>query len=212
MNTSDNTSENKKVARTNKTTTTVIIGVAALAIGLMIGAATAETGTGLLPGTKKPAPATNQMSSAATSSPQSGVAPEWNPFQEIRDMQAQMDRSFDQMFEQFRTTPQFSVFQPNPGYSLSLEMRDLKDHYEVRAYLPDAKASDVHVSLKNGQTLNVQVSGKQTKSSDQKNMTSSVMEFSQYDQTIQLPTPVKADQMKIKHEGHELVITIPKAV
>jgi hypothetical protein len=28
---------------------------------------------------------------------------------------------------------------------------------------------------------------------------------------VQLPTPVKADQMKIQREGHELIITIPKA-
>ena len=206
---------NNKTARTNKITTTVIIGLATLVIGLMIGAATAETGTGLLTRTRKADTrkgneVTNQMSSAASSSKPGGLNA-WDPFQEIRNMQAQMDQSFDQMFDQFRMDPQFSVFRESPGYSLSLDVRDLKDHYEIRAYLPDAKASNVHVSVKNGQTLKVQVNSKQTEKSDQKNMAASVTELGQYEQEVLLPTPVKADQMKIKRESHELVITIPKA-
>ena len=206
MNSNDN-----KPARTNKLSTTVVIGLVTLGVGLMIGAAAAESGSGLLSTAKQAKTPAEQISSTATNGPTVGGINEWNPFQAMRDMQAQMDRSFDRMFDEFRTVPQFNVFQESPGYSLSLDVRDLKDHYEVRAYLPDAKASDVHVSLKNGQTLNVEVNGKQTQSSDQKNAATTVTEMSQYDQTVQLPTPVKADQMKIKHEGHELIITIPKA-
>ena len=198
-----------KTTRANKTTTTAVVGLVALALGLVIGAA-AENGAGLHSGKRQANPATNDISSAAPASPQRGVQSAWDPFQEIRAMQRQMDRSFDQMFDQFRTDPEFNVFEENPGYSLSLDVRDLKDHYEVRAYLPDAKASDVHVSLTNGQTLNVQVNGNQNLTSGQNNAGPGVAEWSQYEQEVQLPTPVKADQMKIKHEGHELVITIPK--
>jgi HSP20 family molecular chaperone IbpA len=207
MNTNDG-----KPARTNKTKTTLLVGVVALLLGLVLGGAAAETGTGLLNinATSPAKTPTVQMSSAA-SSPQSGSLDGWNPFQAMRDMQAQMDRSFDRMFDQFRTDPQFNIFKDNPGYSLSLDVRDLKDHYEVRAYLPDAKTSDVHVSLQNGQTLNVEVGGQQTESSNQKNAATRVTELSQYEQMIRLPAPVKAGQMKIKRNGHELVITIPKA-
>ncbi len=197
-------------ARTNKTTTTAVIGLIALAIGLVVGAA-AETGAGHLNNTRMADVTTNQMPSASPSGPKSGGLDEWNPFQEIRAMQQQMDQSFDQMFDQFRTDPQFNIFKENPGYSLSLDVRDLKDRYEIRAYLPDAKASDVHVSLDHGQTLKVQVSGKETRTSDQKNAATSVAEWGQYEQEIQLPAPVKIGQMKIKREGHELVITIPKS-
>jgi HSP20 family molecular chaperone IbpA len=126
-------------------------------------------------------------------------------------MQAQMDREFNEMFQQFRTQPQFNAFQAYPNYSLSLNVQDLKDRYEVRAYLPDAKASDVHVTLDNSQSLKVEVNSKQTPSSAQPNQTSQVAEWGQYEQVIQLPTPVNAAQMKVKHEGHDLIITIPKA-
>jgi len=126
-------------------------------------------------------------------------------------MQAQMDREFNEMFQQFRTQPQFNTLQVNPNYSLSLNVRDLKDRYEVRAFLPDAKASDVHVTLENGQTLKVEVNNNQTNASNQTNQTSQVTEWGQYEQVIQLPSPGKTDQMNVKHEGHELIVTIPKA-
>ena len=48
---------------------------------------------------------TNQMSSTASGSPQSGGLDQWNPFQEIRNMQSQMDRLFNQMNEQFQGRP-----------------------------------------------------------------------------------------------------------
>lgn len=199
-----------KTPRTNKTTTTVIVGAAMLGIGLVIGVAATQTGAGRLTTVGK-SKMTNQISSVSASSPTSGSQNTWDPFQEIRNMQEQMDQSFDQMFDQFRSEPQLNVSQANPGYSLSLDVQDMKDRYEVRAFLPDTKASDVHVSLKNGQTLKVDVNSKQTDKSGTKNMSASVTELGQYEQVVQLPTPVKADQMKIKREGHELIITLPKA-
>jgi HSP20 family molecular chaperone IbpA len=195
--------------RMNRTTTTVVIGLVTLGIGLVLGAAAAETGS--MPNLTRQAHPTNPISSTAPSDPKGGGLPGWNPFQEMRDMQAQIDQSFDKMVDRFRTEPQFTGFQDYPGYSLSLDVRDLKDRYEVQAELPDAKASDVHVSLKNGQTLNVEVSRKEAKTSDRKNAATSLFELGQYDQMVELPTPVKADQMKIQREGHELIITIPKS-
>jgi len=146
---------------------------------------------------------TNQIPSPAL-----GANP-WNPFQEIQRMQSQMDQSFNQMFEQFRTQPQFDFLQANPSYSTSVNVEDLKDRYVVHAFLPDAKTSDVHVTLNNGQTLTIEVNRRQ--SENQTNSVSQVSEWGQYEQTVQLPTPVKQNQMTVKHEGHDLIVTIPKA-
>ena len=209
MNTNGN-----KINRTNKTTTTVVIGVVTLLIGLVIGVTAAESRAGIS-GATKMADAltnpTNPMSLPSPTSPQSANLDEWNPFQDIREMQAQMDRMFNQMNEQFQDQAGIHGFTDIPGYSLSLDVRDLKNRYEVHAYLPDAKASDVHVSLANDQTLKVEVNSRKTKKSDTTNVASSVTELGRYEQVIQLPTPVKAGQMKITRKGHDMVITIPKA-
>ncbi len=52
---------------------------------------------------------------------------------------------------------------------------------------------------------------KSTESSGQKDEKVNVTEWGQYAQTIQLPTPVKAEQMKVQHQGQELLIRLPKA-
>lgn len=197
--------------RTNKTTTTVIIGALTLAVGLAIGVTAAESHAGMSGAGSTAGTPTNQMSSTVGGSLQSGGLDQWNPFQEIRNMQSRMDRLFNQMNEQFQGQASFHGFNDIPGYSLSLDVRDLKDHYEVHAYLPDAKASDVHVNLENNQTLKVEVNSRQTEQSNKKTVSSNVAEWGQYEQVVQLPTPVKVDQMKVTRQGHELVITIPKA-
>ncbi|HEV2453819.1 MAG TPA: Hsp20 family protein [Verrucomicrobiae bacterium] len=142
--------------------------------------------------------------------PAPGANP-WDPFQEIQRMQSQMDQSFNQMFDQFRMQPQFDFLQANPNYSTSINVQNLKDCYLVHAFLPDAKTSDVHVTLNNGQTLTVEVNSRQGEKSNQTNAVSQASEWGQYEQTVQLPTPVKQNQMTVKHEGHDLIITIPKA-
>jgi HSP20 family molecular chaperone IbpA len=88
-----------------------------------------------------------------------------------------------------------------------MHVQDLKDHYEVRAYLPDAKASDVKVSLIDKQTLKVEVTN--TETANPKNAT--VTEWGQYAEIIQLPSPVKNEQMKVDNQSHQLLITLPKA-
>ena len=206
------TDHNTAKARTNKTITTIIIGAITLVMGLVIGVTAAESGIGIF-GAKANDnnTATNGVSLSSANKPHTASMEEWNPFQQIRDMQAQMDRMFSQMNEQFEGAASFHGFTDIPGYSLSLDVRDLKDRYEVHAYLPDAKASDVHVRLDNNQTLKVEVDHQQAQKSSTTNMVSNVVELGQYTQEVRLPTPVKADQMKITRNGHDLVITIPKA-
>lgn len=207
-----NTNRNR-IIRTNKTTTTVIVGAITLALGLVIGVTATVSHNAVNSRSSKNAP-DNVASASNGNSQLSGSVNTWNPFQQMRQMQSQMDRMFNQMTRQFQSEPGFNSFADIPGYSLSLDVRDMKDHYEVHAYLPDAKASNVHVTLKNNQTLKVEVNSQHTVNSNSTtsntNALTNVAEWGQYEQTVQLPTPVKAGQMKIKRNGHELIITIPK--
>ncbi len=206
MNTDDS-----KTTRTTKKTTTVIVGVITLAIGVLIGLAVTKSRAGNSTGLETAKTPASQMASASAPGLNATGPAEWNPFQEIRNLQMQMDQMLNQMSDRFRMEPQLNYLQENPGYSYSLNVQDLKDRYEVRAFLPDAKASDVNVSLEGNQTLKVQVSNKNTETSGKNTAATSVTEWGQYEQTIQLPTPVKADHLKIERKDHELLITIPKA-
>lgn len=187
----------------------VVIGLVALAVGVAIGVTGTEIGHKSQ--SQGETPNTNQISVNSVDVP--GLFADsnhWDPFQEIQRMQAQMDQSFNEMFEQFRLQPQFNPLAGNPNYSTALNVQDLKDRYVVRAFLPDAKTSEVHVTLNNGQTLKVEVNSRQSANNTQTNGVSPVSEWGQYEQVVQLPAPVKENQMTVKHDGHDLIITIPK--
>jgi HSP20 family molecular chaperone IbpA len=204
--------EPRRVTKTVLRRSTLAIGgIGILALGMLVGISVTQ----YLGGIPTATAATNDAKAIKLpkAAPAAGAAASeaWNPFREIRDMQLRMDKMFGQMTSAFRLEPRLSLFSDNPGYSLSLRVQDMKDHYEVRAYLPDAKASDVNVRLLDKQTLKVEVTNKTTVAASQKGANEHVTEWGQYAQIIQLPAPVKSEQMKINQPAHELIVTLPKA-
>ena len=205
------TDASKTTATATKKSTLAIGAAAILAIGVLLGLAVTRYTAGIPVAAAATKSQKNLSPTAAAPGHPSAAVVEWNPFQELRDMQLQMDQMVNQITTRFRQEPRLSFFADSPGYSLSLHVQDLKDHYEVHAYLPDAKSSDVNVSLLDKQTLKVEVGNKSTATSKQKNANESVTQWGQYAQIIQLPAPVKSEQMKIDRPNHELLITLPKA-
>ena len=195
----------------------MVVGLAMLILGLLIGVAAEKYSQ------KNPAPA--RIAQAADTAPGSSVvappkqkAPDpfdhdffdsWDPFREMRSLQAEMDEMFRRSITRFRQSPRMNIFADDAGYSLSLDVRDLKDRYEVRAFLPDAKAADAKVNLQ-GNRLEVEVTHRQT-AKENKNEPDTVTEWGRYMQTVDLAGNLKSDQMKVESKDHELLITIPKA-
>ena len=195
----------------------MVVGLAMLILGLLIGVAAERYSQ------KNPAPTPNAQ--AADTAPGSSVAAaqkqkapdpfvhdffdSWDPFREMRAMQAEMDEMFRRSITRFRQSPRMNIFTDDAGYSLSLDVRDLKDRYEVRAFLPDAKAADAKVNLQ-GNRLEVEVTHRQTAKGN-KNEPDTVTEWGRYTQNVDLAGNLKSDQMKVEHKEHELLITIPKA-
>lgn len=213
MNIESNNNNQVRTVRTNRLSTTLTIGAITLIVGVVIGGAAAENGC-IVPPENAGGAAPNLVATTTPGDSPTGATNSLNPFQQMRQMQAQMNKMFTRMTERFQSEPGLKGFTDIPGYSLSLDVRDLPNRYQVSAYLPNAQAANVHVSLKNDRTLNVQVSNQtasQTKNvSGADKSTTDTTEWGQYAQTIQLPSPVNADQMKVQRDGHELIITIPK--
>ena len=187
-------------------TRSLVIWAVALIIGIVIGVSATQWKL-MVRHDRRMADA---RKSSTVAEPYVTSAGQWDPLQGIQRAQARMDRDFNDMFERFRMQPQLSGLQANPNYALSMNVEDMKDHYEVRAFLPDAKASDVHTTLENG-SLKVDVNSKESKTTEEKNGSTQMSEWGQYEEVVQLPGPVKANQMTVKHEGNELIIDVPKA-
>jgi len=135
----------------------------------------------------------------------------WDPFREMERMQDEIDRVVRRATEQFRMGAGAMPLTRDFGYSSSLDVRDRKDHFEVRAYLPDAETKDVKVKTEGDQTLRVSVSHRkqEKKEGDGERMMAS--EFGTYEQLVTLPEPVKVEEMKVDTRDNEIVVTIPKA-
>jgi HSP20 family molecular chaperone IbpA len=136
---------------------------------------------------------------------------EWDPFRQMERMQEEIDRAIRNATEQFQLGPNTATFRPDLGYSSSFDLRDRKNHFELHAYLPDVKASDVNVKIDNDRTLHVSVSQRKQETKNTSAGSASFTELGRYEQVVTLPEPVKSTDMKIERKGHEVVITVPKA-
>lgn len=135
----------------------------------------------------------------------------WDPFRRMEQMQEEIDRAIRNATEQFSLGPGATAFRPDAGYSSSFDLRDRKDHFELRAYLPDVDASDVNVKIDNGRTLHVSANHKKQESKRNGAGEESVTELGEYEQMVTLPESVRANDMRVQRNGHEVIITIPKA-
>ncbi len=196
----------------------MVVGVVTLILGVLLGVAAekfagrspvlalGDHSTNVVLGSPKLATTNQLMPDPSIPDPFAN----WDPFREMRNMQAEMDEMFRRSIARFHMNPQMDIFKDDAGYSLSLDVRELKDRYEVRAFLPDAKASDTKVNLE-GNRLEVEVTHRQTEKQQNTNNVATTTEWGRYTQMVQLAGNLKRDQMKVERKEHELLITIPKA-
>lgn len=191
----------------------MVIGVIALVLGIVLGVAVAKhVKRSSMPA--QAAAAAKPSTSGSTPSRLPDPFPNapfdsWDPFREMRHLQAEMDEMFRRSIARFRQSPRMNSFADDAGYSLSLDVRQLNDRYEVRAFLPDAKAADTKVNLQ-GNRLEVEVTHRQAAPGNN-NEPDTVTEWGRHTQTVDLAGNLKPDQMKVERKDHELLITIPKA-
>jgi HSP20 family molecular chaperone IbpA len=126
-------------------------------------------------------------------------------------MQEEIDRVMRRATEQFRMNSGTTPFTRDFGYSSSLDVRDRDDHFEVRAYMPDAETKDVKVKTEGDRALRVSVSHRKQQKKEENGGQAMFSELGTYEQLVTLPEPVKIDDMKVDTRGNEILITVPKA-
>lgn len=120
----------------------------------------------------------------------------------MRRLQRQMDRMFTDMFGENSGSDDSWFDRGLFGSSVKLE--DKGDHYEVRAFLPDRSVTDVDVTLE-GRNLHIK------SRKDSGAPVRGIHENAGYEQTIDLPGPVRSEEMNVERKEGVLVITLPKA-
>jgi HSP20 family molecular chaperone IbpA len=115
----------------------------------------------------------------------------------MRQLDSQMDSIFTNTFRNFGNWFDQSEL------SASVDLRDQKDKYVARIYLPNGEdTSKVNASVENG-ALHITAEGEQAK-----NGSASTERF---EQILSLPGPVQADKMHVDRKQNLVVVTVPKA-
>lgn len=127
---------------------------------------------------------------------------------EMRRMQREMDRAFDQDFAQFQNHPEFSQYFNQPLLGSSVDLQDKGKNYVVRAYLPDRDMNQVKVTVK-GRTL--QIEAQEQSNQDNKQQGTAFSQSALYSQMLTLPGPVQESKMVVDRKANMLVVTLPKA-
>ena len=188
-----------------------LVGVATLIVGVALGFGIGVWGIRTTQASAPASPKVQAVPKTETQEPSLLHSDDWDPFREMERMHQQIDRIIRNATEQFQLAPSTSLFRPDTGYTSSFDLRDRKDHFELRAYLPDAEASSVNVKIDNDRTLRVSVNQKKEEVKKDKASEARVAQLGQYEQVITLPEAVKSADMKVERNGHQVVITIPKA-
>ena len=132
----------------------------------------------------------------------------------MQQMQAQMDRMFDEAMQHYRSD---QFFQPLPeekqiAAETKITLQDEQDQYVVKAEIPGTKAESIDVGL-DGRLLTISAENRneQQQSNDQGQVIEEERYVSHFERAFTLPGPVTATGMHSDYHDGVLMVTIPKA-
>src|SRR5260370_42346101 len=188
---------------------TTMVGIVTLIVGVALGLGVGVWSVKSSQASNVPA-AQNSLSATGKDEP-SFVTSDSDPFRQMERMQEEIDRAIRNATEQFQFGPGATAFRPEAGYSSSFDLLDRKDRFELRAYLPDVKASDVNVKIDNDRTLRVSVSQRKQETKKTSGGSVTFTELGQDEQVVASPEPVKSSDMTTDRHGPRAVNTAPQA-
>lgn len=135
----------------------------------------------------------------------------WNPLQEMQEMQNHMNQLFGQAFGKFDNSTHFNQLFNANGFSPNINVEEQDNQFVVTADLPGASKDNLEINLKD-QMLTIKgstIEDKQTKD-NQGQMFRHERFSGNFSRSITLPSPVTSDGMESQVKNGVLEIKIPK--
>jgi len=136
----------------------------------------------------------------------------WNPFDEMEQMQRNMNHMFDNAFGRFGMSPRFRNILAEKAFSPNLDLQEEKNRYVARMDLPGADMGNIEAKVED-QVLTVKGKREEVVERSDKDGRTVVHErrMGEFERSIALPEAVDAKSMETKYENGILTITLPKA-
>ncbi len=125
----------------------------------------------------------------------------WDPFDLMTDFQSEMNRLFHRSLHKKNGWER--TFEPE------IDVVEERDTFVVKADLPGMKKEDLDIKVE-GRLLTLKGERKEEKETKEKNYYASERFYGAFTRLIELPTDVKADQVKATYRDGVLEMTLPK--
>jgi HSP20 family protein len=153
------------------------------------------------------------MADNTISTGNSAAADSYNPFEEMRKMQEEMDRVFAKFHQRMMQESLFKSFPSTFPSAPAIDLKDKGDHYLLEADVPGSKESEINVTARDGvltiEAKSVKVEQKEQEKNDSKFIRHERFE-GVYMRSLTLPQDADANQLKSDYKDGVLKIIIPK--
>jgi len=136
----------------------------------------------------------------------------WDPFQEMQQMQDHMNRMFGDAFGRFNQSSRFGGLYGSGSFTPSIDIKEEEDRFVIHVDLPGAQKNNVNVKLEDRQlTITGKLDQQKNSGSGKDKVLRRERRSGKFSRTITLPAPVRAGEMESRFKKGVLEITIPKA-
>jgi HSP20 family protein len=128
----------------------------------------------------------------------------FDPFRELSDMQAEINRAFDAYFG---VRPRVAV--PERAWAPPVDVYETRDDLVVAVELPGVREKDIHLSM-TGDVLTL--SGQRGIAAEAREENYHRIErwYGTFERRVQLPIPVQGDKIRASYKDGVLEIRLPK--
>jgi HSP20 family protein len=137
----------------------------------------------------------------------------WDPFEEMRSMQSEMNQLFGESFSRFSMLPTPDSFLAGATFSPRINIEDSGDSYIVTVDIPGAQESTIDVSIVDG-NLELQGSTQMTNNESQSGKLGAMLHrerfFGSFRRSIPLPEDIEPNSLSQSYDRGTLRIEIKK--
>lgn len=132
-----------------------------------------------------------------------------NPFEQMQNMQKEMNKIFNNMSSNFSTIPEFEKFFADMNISPLLNIEEKKESYEINLNIPGSDKNSIKISIKNN-ILSVTAKTKKISDKNSSNFLQKEIYEGSFARSITLPADANTNKWSSDYKNGVLTITIPK--
>ena len=132
-----------------------------------------------------------------------------DPFVEMKKMQDEIDKIFERMRSNMLDEEFFSTFPVPKSGNILVDLKELKDRYQLKADIPGADNNKINISTKNG-VLKIEAKTQKDEKKKEKNFLKEERFIGTFVRELTLPKDADVDKMQSHYKEGVLEIEIPK--